>query len=296
MIEFKARLQLWKQNTQNVMRGRTSSTRSRSSSASSQNSGTSADSNSSDSFSAHDYERPGSHASAKQPAPSTHSAELERVAALQNKAPSRIATMKANHRGHEFKLMPAYVRSDALHTLGYAKSAKRSKEILKLLEHADVVDHTRLMTRAHFNLDSLISLSTAWPGIKPLSAKEQQGLRVYVEGMQFNLDELGKNILNLDAAQRPYALYYARFAPTPEHSRTVMNNMQAFGVLDANFNPVNGGEHFDRYKNTYERHLFARFSQDPHYETLFAQAHDQLEAIRDTLFPLPSYVAPKSSR
>ena len=300
MVEIKARLQLWKQNTQSALQGRMGSIRSRSSSSSSQSSGQSFDGQSADSFTGQNRERSSSSESSKAPLPAHRQAELDRVARFQNKTRPVLTRLNAKydsvfHQDHweTNHLLPAYVRSNALYKLGYTDSAKRSKEILGLLMQTGVVTGDKLMTRQNVNIDSLISLANAWPNHKPLSLKEQQGLSIYVEGMQQNMNEWGKKFLNVPAAQRPYALFFANFVTTPEVSRNVMDELKNHGVLDMHYNPVNGADRFDQYKQA----AFAynmRALRDPRAsDRVYAGVHDLTENLRDALFPLPSYVAPR---
>lgn len=297
MTTLRYRLSNLSQSTQNLWSGLTGPSRSQStSSATSSSSGATTPSTTADTKSIiPPYERPTAPRDTGASIPAPTAPELARVAALQNQRNNTLKQKYEAWKGNNEIVMPALVDVNALRTLGYVKTTKRSHEIVDFLHTAGVLSG-RTMTLGPVAMDGLIKLSEQHLATHPLTDKEKHGVRVLVEGVQRNMYQISEKFLNVKVSQRPYALYYRGLTETLDESYNTMMQLKDFGVLDHEFKPVNGSLKFDNFKTQLIKNYTQRGSTEGEAQTLFESVHDYTEALRDTLFPLPGYEGSKPNR
>lgn len=231
----------------------------------------------------------------KHPLHSADELELARVGHLQNspvqapKSSSRamlepLRRMGLLQQAERPARGPAYVRMDALAQLGYTPTAKRSAHIMQSLARIGVTDRHGLLVRKPLRMDSLISLASAdldFHHGQGLSASEQRGLTLYVQGVQRNIDMRARSLEALPEHERPLFMFYTSMMPSAHLSRNVMIDLQRYGVLDGHMLPRQGGQAFETYRQALLR--------SPMMLEHFEQHYDWSENVRDRLFALPNY-------
>lgn len=177
---------------------------------------------------------------------------------------------------------PEYLIKDALYTLGFVNSRKRSKDILEGLATVNLTTQDgALKYRLQDGNQAVTFLQEmVLGGKKGLTAAEAQGLRIYLNGVEENLQRLGQDISKVPVRQRLHFLFYANCAPDSVSSHNMMVDLLNLGVLDRNYLPLNNGPNWDRFV----QYKMARVAPQ-HGDAM----HAHLERIRDTLFALPTY-------
>jgi len=218
----------------------------------------------------------------KAPLAHTVAPHLEAIRAIQNQPlVPKVLGLSVTWKNQEH-FGPELLRPHALHTLGFADSAKRSEHIVRGLKLLSLFDDKGALQFRVRGLDRemeyLRSISVG--GKVGLTAKEEAGVRIYLLGLEENLQILGQDITKLPAKQRRDWLFYAGFQESLEGSRYLANKLKKAGVLDKNYLPKNGGKKFDK--------LLAReLKKYPDY--FRHEMQNIFSNLRDHLFPLPLY-------
>lgn len=189
---------------------------------------------------------------------------------------------------------PDSLRLYALYELGFTSDPKRAAKIAKGLITVGVFEPSGALLRRDAFSDRVIERlrDRHFSGVKKLTAKEAEGVRVYLDGHAENLQLLGRDVTLLPQHLRADWLYFANIVPSKMESQGWMAAMQEHRVLDHHFLPIDGGVNYERFANnmvfTYARsNPQWMFENKDSLGTLF-------QNLRESLFPLPTYEnAPK---
>jgi hypothetical protein len=207
---------------------------------------------------------------------------LEAVRAIQNApVPAKALGMEVNWK-NQVHYGPELLRPQALHTLNFADSPKRSEQIVRGIKRLGIFDDKGALQYRLRGLDREMELLNSMKMGKTvgLTPKEEQGVRIYLMGLEENLQILGQDISKLPVKQRRDWLFYAGHEPSLSNSRVATEILKKAGILDRNYLPKNGGEKFDAF-------VEKRLSRTPDVYRPYVE--HWFSEVRESLFPLPLY-------
>jgi hypothetical protein len=213
--------------------------------------------------------------------PHTVAPHLETIRAIQNQ-PLVPKGLGAWAPWHQACTRPETLRPQALYTLGFTNSAARSEQIVQGLKKLTLFDdkgalqyRVRGLDRQMIHLQSLLL-----GGQTGLTFKEEVGVRIYLLGLEENLQLLGQDMAKLPVKQRRDWLFYIDHQDSLQNSRIVSDRLKSAGVLGKNYLPKNGGKKFDK--------LLAK-QLEGHSDRTRREIQNWFSAVRESLFPLPPY-------
>ena len=223
---------------------------------------------------------------AKRPAQPNNPDLAARIKAMQSQRNQASGKGVGARLRNGIKARPGHIRANVLYELGVTKTSQRSKEIISGLITIGILDSDYNLSRPLTYTESItdaLKLTMKSHRVQ-LTAKEEHGLGALLTGIDESLHELGHDIAALPRSQRLQWLFYAGLENSPGTSNNRILSLQNNGILDKDYLPLNGGAAFEQYiSDTVQMLKFANSARTA------AHTIKHLEAIRQALFPLPTY-------